>query len=261
VFLLGIFFNENLLRDKPASPLEWKLAGLTHDVGYPLEIASKVAKPYGDKLNDIAAELQASASKVTYRAPRLEGIENLTGGRNGLQLIQDRLNEWGIAIDAMEMYRERTQGSSVFHGVISALSVLWVLDLLFARWNPEKKYESVTRDDDNIDWNQTWFDNQNVSACAAIFLHNLDPRLCEKTPIDRHRAPVAFLLRLADTLQEWDRPSAKNPEGLPAELFDLEATSAGITYQANVEIETRRHLQAVLDATLMDHRIRIEPTD
>ncbi len=255
VFLLGIYFNETLLRGTPVDRLQWKLAGLTHDVGYPLEIAGRVGQSFGDRLNTIAADLGGEPSPVQYKAPRLQGLEKLTGGRNGLRLIQDRLNEWGIDLDANRMYRERTEGARVCHGVISALAVLFVLDRLYAKSNPGREHRRLVID--NVDWNQDWFDIDNVSACAAIFLHNLEID-CFKTPrIHPERARVAFLLRLADTLQEWDRPSQRLPDGLPGDRFDLDFDGTNIIYRAAIDDGHKVYLRRALDLVLENHGVKI----
>src|SRR5262249_25436902 len=46
VFVLGISLNEFFLGPNAVDPFQWKIAGLTHDVGYPLQIASKVGSPF-----------------------------------------------------------------------------------------------------------------------------------------------------------------------------------------------------------------------
>lgn len=255
VFLLGIYFNETLLRGAPVDRLQWKLAGLTHDVAYPMEIAGRIGQPFGDRLNNIAADLGGEPSPVQYKAPRLEGLEKLTGDRNGLVLIQDRLNQWGIDLDVSTTYREKTEGARVCHGVISALAVLFVLDRLYAKSNPGREHRTLVID--NVDWNQDWFDTDNVSACAAIFLHNLDIGYFKKTRIDPENARVAFLLRLADTLQEWDRPSQRLPDGLPGDRFDLDFDGTNIIYRAAIDDGHKEYLTRSLDLVLENHRVQI----
>ena len=75
-----------------------------------------------------------------------------------------------MPMDVKRVYEERTLQGPVCHGVISALAVLRVLDLLYAKENPERVYE--LKKVDGIDWSQKWFETDNVSACAAVFLHN-----------------------------------------------------------------------------------------
>jgi hypothetical protein len=255
VFLLGVFINNTLLKDTPVDKLQWKLAGLTHDIGYPLEIASRIARPFGKKLNDIAEELGVNVPPVQYQGPRLKGIEILTRGKSGFVMIQDRLEEWDMPMDVKRVYEERTLQGPVCHGVISALAVLRVLDLLYAKGNPERVHELKVVN--GIDWNQKWFETDNISACAAVFLHNLDPNKIKMSRLSRHKAPVAYLLRLADTLQEWDRPSGKLPNGLPPDIFKLDVSGPEIIYQVNAPDDMKEYLTGVLDATLEDHNIRI----
>ena len=109
---------------------------------------------------------------------------------------------------------------------------------------------------DGVDWNQKWFETDNVSACAAIFLHNLDPIKVPMRRLNRHKTPVAYLLRLADTLQEWDRPSGQLPDGLSPEIFELDFVGSEIIYQAKVPDGMKENLRRGLDATLENHNIR-----
>jgi hypothetical protein len=111
---------------------------------------------------------------------------------------------------------------------------------------------------DKINWNQRWFEGDVVPACTSIFLHNLENRRFEGTQVRANRAPVAFLLRLADTLQEWDRPSGTEPRGHSPELFDIEVSSGKLVYRTGIDDAIKRGIRITLDQTLADHNVRIE---
>jgi hypothetical protein len=53
-------------------------------------------------------------------------------------------------------------------------------------------------------------------------LHHIDKDHLLNYKIDPKKAPIAFLLKLCDSLQEWQRPSTEKPEGESPEEFDLE---------------------------------------
>jgi hypothetical protein len=256
VFVLGIYLNEFFLGPNAVDPFQWKIAGLTHDGGYPLQIASKVGSPFSDELNNISSDLGIDIPPVQYRAPRIEGLERLTRGLNGLQLIQDQLGRWEVNIDAAKVYAERTEGATVCHGVISALAVLKVIDMLYSKENPKREYRDILAG--KVNWNQKWFEGDVVQACTAIFLHNLENFRFAGTPVRANRAPVAFLLRLADTLQEWDRPSGKEPDGHSPNLFDIEVSGGKLVYKTGIADPIKHGLRATLDQTLADHNVRIE---
>jgi len=95
-FLLGIYINENLMKQLhcDVNPFQWKLAGLFHDIGYPVQIATKyLLKEYIDKINEIKNDLGVPAPDVSFKVIP-EGLDKLTYGANSLELIQNQLNNW-----------------------------------------------------------------------------------------------------------------------------------------------------------------------
>jgi hypothetical protein len=247
-FLLGVFLNERFL-DGNADTLQCKLAFLLHDVGYPLEMATRVGQPFGETLNRIAIEIGVTIEPVRFVAPQLAGIELLTGGKNSIDLIRARLVEWGVDLDASLAYKENAMQGKVCHGVISALAVLRVLDMLFTKNNPNRMRGGIVVD--GVDWNQTIFERDNVSACAAIFLHNLKKKWFAPDKIQRQLAPVAFILRLADALQEWERPSGKSPRGLSPSSFDIEVVDGRLLFHGfRLNRLRKAEIRADIDAAL-----------
>ena len=49
--------------------------------------------------------------------------------------------------------------------------------------------------------------------------------------IDPEKAPLAFLLKLSDSLQDWERPSKINSTGLSANLFNIEIRNNKLIYR------------------------------
>lgn len=101
-FILGIYLNEKFLC-KPADIFQWKLAGLLHDFGYPIQIAKDILEPFTAKINEINRKPNVSVSDVYFKIVP-DGLENLTNDINSFDLIQKCLDEWGLHINAKEEY-------------------------------------------------------------------------------------------------------------------------------------------------------------
>ena len=110
------------------------------------------------------------------------------------------------------------------HGIISALSLLNVIDTMYCKHNPERKHIDVS--EEGSAWSQHHFDNDVVPACTAVFIHNLK----DIPQLDRNSAPLAFLLRLSDTLQDWGRPSADNDDGVSDDKFKIQVKGKEIVF-------------------------------
>ncbi|MBN2020755.1 MAG: hypothetical protein JW749_11095 [Sedimentisphaerales bacterium] len=227
-FLLGIYINENLLKLShcDVKPFPWKVAGLFHDIGYPMQIASNIHEPFTKKINEIKRDLGVSAPDVSFKVIP-EGLDKLTYGANTLELFQDQLDKWELKIDANKEYKAMVDSGQISHGIISSLSVLHVIDLMYQKYNPERKDECTDQYD--IPWGQLYFKNDVVPACAAIFVHDLDHCL-KKSPLDRKRAPLAFLLKLSDCLQEWERPNADQHIGVSNDRFGIHIANGKLEF-------------------------------
>ena len=128
-YILGIFLNEEFIEPSfgiTVNHFQWKLAGLLHDIGYPIEIAKNVMKPFGNTLNKLRRRFGASRL-VTFPIMPLQ-LERLTSGKNSLNLIQKQLESWEVNIDATHEYLKMKSADKVCHGIISSLAVLNVID-------------------------------------------------------------------------------------------------------------------------------------
>lgn len=226
-FVLGIYINETWMTTK-VDAFQWKLAALLHDVAYPAEISFKILGSIPKNMNKIACSLGFPDRRIKATT-KLEGIEELSNGINGLDLMQAKIQQWGLNIDAHAEYK-MVSDNTPCHGVYSALCVLSVLDMMYQRYNPDREYRHIPGKHYHLNFDQSYFENDIVSACTAIFLHNLPPRCFEKARIDKNRTPVCFLLKLCDVLQEWERPSGKDGRGFPGEEFAIEITEGVLKY-------------------------------
>ena len=229
-FLVGIFVNKYLL--KPAGQgivaFQWKLAGLFHDVGYPVQIARDILAPYTDKINAIKRKLDVSRPDVSFRIVPV-GLNTLANGVDSFDLIQTWIDGWQLCIDCRGEYERMIRCGRICHGMISALSVPYVVDLMYEKCNPSREYKNISKPP-GISWNQSYFENDVVPACSAIFVHNLPVRCFQHARICRTDAPLPFLLRLSDCLQDWERPSAADPKGIPDDVFDVEVVGGKLSF-------------------------------
>lgn len=248
-FVLGIYVNERLLGGA-VNKFVWKLAGLLHDVAYPIEISHDVMASIPCTMSKTAGRLGVPAPHLVATT-RIDGLEDLMNGVNSLRLIQDRVSSWGLHVDVSGVYKQMQAGRPR-HGMYGALAVLRVLDMMYQMHNPERAHKKVLTVMPDLDWNQQYFDQEIVSACTSIFLHDLPPECFNGVKISRQRAPVAFLLRLCDALQDWERPSKQAQRGRPATKYDIEILPSGLTFRMQTNDAHRKKLrneiQSVLDA-------------
>lgn len=248
-FILGIYISEKFLKpsDIKIEPFQWKLASLFHDIGYPIQVASNyLLKPFGDNINKIMESLGVENKNLHFKIA-VDGFENLTNDKNSFDLIDKRIDEWDIDIHSKEVYNRMLESGKIDHGIISSLTLLNVIDLIYQKYNPERKYSDVIKND--VNFNQKFFEHDVVSACSAIFIHNLNSEDFP-TKIDRSKAPIAFLLRLSDCLQEWERPSSQNPTGFSSKQFDIEINNGNLNLYASIsntkKVEIREEISSSL---------------
>jgi hypothetical protein len=223
-FFIGVYllkrisFPENhATRYNPA--LMWKLIGPTHDLGYPIEIAGNIHKGFIGIMNGILSEINPDALQLKQKACPAN-LEVLCDGRSANDLIQNRLDEWKLGIDVNDYYEWLQELNRVDHGVIGALAQLKVMDALCQ----EKETMRIAGNAEagEMRSHAAIRELDMVSAAAALFVHNIDPRYPRFTnKIHFHAAPIAFLLFLCDTFQEWDRYADRRTI-FPGEEFDIE---------------------------------------
>jgi hypothetical protein len=259
-FLLGIFINEHFLKPKeqPVNSFQWKLAGLFHDVGYPAQIGQDILTRYMGQLNNIKKELSGPEPDFYFKTAPV-GLDKLTNGFDSFELIQNCLDRWGLKIDAKDEYANRVKSGTVCHGIISSLSVLSIIDMLYHKHNQNRDYENI-HNPHGINWNQLNFEKDVVPACAAIFVHNLPEQCFQQARLDRKRAPLPYLLRLSDCLQDWERPSAKDLKGRPDNDFDICMQSDRLIFMV-ADSTQRNRIKEEITSAILDPDIEIVPNN
>lgn len=251
-FILGIYLNNEFIEPTGkiiVNEFQWKLAGLFHDIGYPVQIAKDILDPFTKNINKVKKKLNPSAKKVYFKVVPV-GLEDLTSGLNGFDLIQDCLDKWKLRINVRDEFDRMIASDKICHGIISALAVLNIIDEMYQKYNPQRNNSDVYQKDSLINWNQIYFKEDVVSACSAIFIHNLPDRCFTKTKISRSVAPVAFLLKLADCLQDWERPSSLDEFGLPANQFDIGMEENQLIFHANIERDRKDRIKREISSCL-----------
>ena len=92
------------------------------------------------------------------------------------------------------------------------------IDRKYEYHNPNQLY-------DESFWSFNYLENEVVSACTAIFLHNLN---FNQFLWDFNQYPLATLLKVCDELQDWTRPEEELPKGYPASNYDLSIPDDGV---------------------------------
>ncbi len=266
-FLLGMYFIEKLKLPKTSKfdrhPFVWKLSGLTHDLGYPLEISSaNISAPFMRKINEIIRDNQVPSEEIATDiyplgldklCPRANVKGSAATERAAQDLIQKRISDWELDVDVKKYCDWLKKNNRVDHGLIGALAQLKVLDILYYSRNPKgTKKRSIIN---GLDYDQRIFDSGIVSASTAIFLHNIDRKyLGFKKKINFKLAPIAFLLFLCDTIQEWDR-YAEHRDVYSGNDFGLECAENSISIQVPRALDKK--ICDTLSARLTGLSIRI----
>lgn len=92
------------------------------------------------------------------------------------------------------------------------------------KFNPDREFKDIyprqplerIGDKRHANFNQKYFAEDVVSACAAIYIHDLPAGSFSDSKIDRSQARLPWLLKLSDCLQEWERPSEDDADGYSA---------------------------------------------
>ncbi|MCF8011585.1 MAG: hypothetical protein K9L17_08945 [Clostridiales bacterium] len=217
-FLLGIVFNNKF--NFNVGKFRWKLASLLHDIGYPIQIGFNLQKEVENNINNLCEKLGGYSPKTNFGVC-LNKLDLLSNNRNSLDIIQGRLNDWDIGIDARMLFEDFKAGK-LDHGIISALMVMKVVDSYYEK--------NSNREETRLNWDLGNYYKDVVDACTAIFLHNLKDKELGRCKICFDKAPLAFLLKLSDVFQDWERPSFEKPKGIPSTEYWYEISDSQIIY-------------------------------
>ena len=252
-FILGIYINETYMTKLgvPVNPLQWKIACLFHDIGYLVkdpdcllmfekrvdeiknDYVSTHASSQHDHTNGNGA-VDSTTENIPFKI-RDENVGKLTSCKNSFELIEEYLKldrEISLKKEYLDLYHEKNH----HHGMIGSLAVLSIIDLLYYTNNPCGKCSPtiVYTKEGKIDFNQRYFNKDIIPACSAIYIHSHESEWFEKhTKINCSKAPVAFLLKLSDCLQEWGRPSGAN-DGFDSDAFKIKFNGSDLIFNVNI---------------------------
>lgn len=260
-YLLGLYIKATarLLNLNSITDFEWRLAALFHDVGYPVTMRNGQTDAYFETIRSIVLSLiGGSGNTANVRTPRsLSELSTLTNNPSGVKRIGTRVKEWGLKIDIENAFHNVIcEDEEAPHGMVSALSVLYVLDRLYEYHNPDRNTD-MPANVQGVSYGQQYFDNDIVSACTAIFLHDLDKKYFTDSKLTHEEAPLAFLLRLADTLQDWERPGKDLPKGRFATDYNISVTDSQLHFVCP-KAEKKRLLKELTDALEVNDAVTIE---
>lgn len=252
-FILGVYVKEKF--SLPITNFQWKLAGLFHDIAYPVQISNDILRSYTARVNEIKNQIGNLSPDIRFRIVP-GNFAALHNNKNSFDLIQENLNNWHLDINARVEYNQMIENGFICHGILSALTLLYIVDLMYQINNPERLYIDTYSNNSNINWNQINFENEVVPACSAIFIHNLNINRFSNSKINPTLAPLPFLLRLCDVLQEWERPSLNNITGISNLDFDIKFENDVIVFQVRDSSIAEKILND-LNRTICTDRIMI----
>ena len=261
-YLLGLYINDKYLATK-VNEFKWKLAAPFHDVAYPIEIAAlhpeifapmtsnEIVKSYINTMKNIE-DVDNFNIVVTNLVPK--NVEKLTNKKNAIAYIQNQIRKWGLGVNVQKRYETMISSNKICHGMFSALTVLHLIDSMYQKHNPKRVKKIKLAE--GSDWNQEYFKNDVVPACSAIFLHNLG--IDAFYQIDKNKAPLPYLLKLCDELQNWDRPNGEG-QSEPSENYGISIEDGKLIFYVKDEAK-REHIKGKIKC-LNDNSIDVCPLD
>lgn len=183
----------------------WRLASLSHDLGYGISLSGNDKTKIKEYLEEIS----------TFLITDIESLEDLWHfeGKDLRNQLDSSIPEISIENYMMYQYGNPFKSSVYYdHGLISSLIFLRLINEEYARhrYNPIS-YVGSTR----IIWHESFLTGSILQAAVAIALHNLNQheealrKAAKETHIfDLKKRPLSWLLKVSDTLQEWDKPMA-----------------------------------------------------
>ena len=255
-YFLGLYvlkYIEGVTGYSNAYAFTWMLCGLTHDLGYPLEISNNISSIFILQTNEILNKLNVSSPKVLSKCYP-NNLNQLCNGRDSNRLMQERLIKWGLDIDLEQYYSWLEKNNKVDHGVIGALAELKIIDAIYQKNNPKREFRKI--EVNGLDFNEQIFIDDIIESVSAILIHNINLKYqyMEKK-INYKKAPMAFLLYLCDTFQGWDRYSSDKKKVYPGDLFDIECT--GICIDLTVPNKLKEEIHQALNKRLEGFAVKV----
>jgi hypothetical protein len=183
----------------------WRLASLSHDLGYGISL-SRNDKP---KIKECLDEISIFLINDIKNLEDLWHFED----KNLLEQLDSAISDISVSSYMKYQYDNPFKDSVYYdHGLISSLIFLRLMNEEYARhrYNPVSYVESTT-----IIWHESFLVGSILQTAIAIALHNLDQHKEALQKVgtggyifDLEQNPLSWLLKVSDTLQEWDKPPA-----------------------------------------------------
>lgn len=193
----------------------WRLASLSHDLGHGISLSHNDEARIREYLEEISTSIVPEINTLEdlwlshYRENLLDKLDNAIPE---LSLTDYMTYQYGNPLE---------RGVYYDHGIISSLIFLRLMYEEYERRRPSPiSHFGSTR----VIWHRSFLDTSLLQSAVAIALHNIEryEEALEEVATDvrifnlESRA-LSYLLKAADTLQEWDKPQARE-ETLTEEL-------------------------------------------
>lgn len=217
VFLLGIYLFEkdsdikNAFYNHYEQPNDienrfmfmWNIISTFHDIAYAFQSFSKEMNSYISEINK--GTINNNISFGLY----FKNLVILNNDKNSFEILKElQEKRIGKSIDLEGYFEKELENGIIDHGILSSLILLKITDNLYEQ---------------QVDWPIDFFNEVFPEIALSIALHNIKwEKLSEKSPIiTLNDFPLCYLLILADTLQEWDRPAIARPS-IPSTALSIE---------------------------------------
>jgi hypothetical protein len=106
-YILGIYINEKFALG--INPIQWKIASLFHDIGYPIEIANKLLNETVEIPNTYIDNLELQdVFKKYYMRLVPHNLTDLKSNLQSIPLIQRYIDQSGLSVNAKREYQRKS---------------------------------------------------------------------------------------------------------------------------------------------------------
>jgi hypothetical protein len=219
----------------------WNVISTFHDLGYPFESFSKEMCSYMLMLNNMGRRVNRKTNSFSLSFKELEILSDNRSSFeiiNQAQMKHDREQNY---LDLQRYFEHKLQSGIIDHGILSALFLLKTTDIIYAKRG----------------WDRTLFKRLFPEIALAIAIHDIDWNVitsemgiskADLPNITLQDFPFCYLLILADSLQEWDRPSLARPT--------LPSTGMSIAYKKEERKFDVRLALSKDDANKIEYNLR-----
>ena len=208
----------------------WRLASLMHDIGNGIALFGDDTTKIGDYL--FLFQVKINQFWDPSEQPSINLVLDLSRGKHSLE----ELDRCGNVCSLLEFFEELRanpyKGIHYDHGLMSALLMLRALDEVYAA----RGGVTCNVDGHSVSFDRESFDQSILRAAYAIAVHNLDfypARYRRNWRTSKifclTKDPLVFLLKMADSLQEWNKARAsKETDLVGADSVEIQYSTGGI---------------------------------